>query len=558
MHKQFNKVLKTIVGGLLATSLIACSPALPPNSSGVLYCSEGNPESFNPQMVTSATTLDMTSLQLYDTLIEYNEQQQEFRPALATEWKVTSDGRVYTFSLRENVQFHQTPYFSPTRSFTADDVIFSFQRWLDPEHPYHFVSGGHYPFFRATKLDQLIQRISAPTPYTVRIELREPDSSFMSTLSSSFAVILSAEYGQQLLLAHEPHRIDQQPIGTGPFKFRDFRQDVSVNYLRHDTYWRGPAASESLVFRITPSDHKRMLMLLTGDCDISPYPPARDIAWLKQRDDVNVQQSLSPNTAFWAFNTERPPFNQPLVRQALAHAINREALIRSVYYDHAVIAESILPDTSWAHVALPEAYSYDPVKARNLLTAAGFPNGFSMDIWALPVQRSYNPSARMMAEKMQADLAFVGIRANIVSYEWRSFRRRLAQGEHDSVLIGWSADHSDPDNFFRPLLTCAAKRSVNNRALWCHEGFDQLVTAAIRTTEISERQRLYRAAQQLLAEEVPVLPLAHSIRYQVSRKNVQGILPPTFGGIRLHPVYIDRSEPGPVAGTVTEKTGGVP
>lgn len=538
MHNLF----KFMVGSIALTGLMACSPALPPNISGVLYCSEGNPESFNPQMVTSGTTLDMTSLQLYDTLIEYNEQQHEFQPALATEWSVSDDGRVYSFTLRPNVQFHHTSYFSPTRTLNAQDVIFSFQRWLDPEHPYHFVSGGHYPFFRATKLDQLIQRISAPSPNTVRIELREPDSSFMSTLSSSFAVILSAEYGEQLLVEQEPQRIDQQPIGTGPFKFRYFRQDVSVNYHRHNAYWRGPAASESVVFRITPSDHKRMLMLLTGDCDISPYPPARDIAWLKAREDVNVQQSMGPNTAFWAFNTERAPFNEPLVRQALSHAINREALIRSVYFDHAVIADSILPDTSWAHVAVPEAYNYDPSKARRLLAQAGYPNGFTMDIWALPVQRSYNPSAKMMAEKMQADLADVGIRANIISYEWRSFRRRLAEGEHDSVLIGWAADHSDPDNFFRPLLTCAAKRSDNNRALWCHEGFDQLVTAAIRTTEIKERQRLYLAAQQLLAEQVPVLPLAHSIRYQASRASVRDILPPTYGGIRLHNVYIDRNE----------------
>lgn len=532
---------RLVVGSLVASGLVACSPALPPNSNGVLYCAEGNPESFNPQMVTSATTLDMTSLQLYDTLVEYDEQQQQLRPSLATQWSISDDGLTYYFKLRQNVQFHKTNYFTPSRPLNVEDVLFSFQRWLDPEHPYHFVSGGHYPFFRATKLDQLIKHISAPTPDTIRIELREPDSSLMSTLSSSFAVILSAEYGQQLLQELQPQHIDQYPIGTGPFKFQSFRQDVTVNYLRHDNYWRGPAASESVVFRITPSDHKRMLMLLTGDCDISPYPPARDIAWLNQRADVNVQQSLSPNTAFWAFNTERAPFNEPLVRQALSHAINREALIRSVYYDHAVIAESILPDTSWAHVPMPKAYNYDPTKARNLLAAAGYPNGFSMDIWALPVQRSYNPDARKMAEQMQSDLALVGVQANIVSYEWRSFRRRLAGGEHDSVLIGWSADHSDPDNFFRPLLTCAAKRSVNNRALWCNETFDQLVTAAIRTTEIKERQALYKAAQKLLADEVPVLPLAHSIRYQVSRNNVRHILPPTFGGIRLHDVYIERN-----------------
>lgn len=520
-------------------TLSACGPALPPDSNGVLYCAEGNPESFNPQMVTSATTLDMTSLQLYDTLVEYDAAQGSLNPGLATAWHVSDDGRTYEFTLRQNVAFHTTDYFSPSRPLNAEDVLFSFQRWLDPAHPYHRVSGGRYPFFRATRLDQLIASISAPSSHVVRIQLHEPDSSLMSTLSSSFAVILSAEYGQQLLEQGLAAQIDQQPIGTGPFLFRHFRPDVSVHYQAHGEHWRGAPASDSLVFRITPSNHKRMLMLLTGDCDISPYPPARDIAWLQQRDDMNVQQSLSPNTAFWAFNTEVPPFDNPLVRKALSHAVDRDALINSVYHDHAVRADSILPHTSWAQQALPDAYGYDPERAKQLLIEAGYPNGFSMDIWALPVQRSYNPNPRMMAEQIQSYLAQVGVTANIVSYEWRSFRRLLAQGKHDSVLIGWSADHSDPDNFFRPILTCAAKRSINNRALWCNTEFDDLVTAAIRTTDMEERQLLYLRAQELLAEQMPILPLAHSIRYQVSRSSIRNIQPPSLSGIRLHAVYSD-------------------
>ncbi|RUO44464.1 ABC transporter substrate-binding protein [Aliidiomarina taiwanensis] len=533
------KVKRFFASAPLLLTLSACGPALPPNTNGVLYCSEGNPESFNPQMVTSATTLDMTSLQLYDTLVEYDAAKGSLQPGLATDWQISDDGHTYEFTLRENVAFHHTDYFTPSRPFNAEDVLFSFQRWLDPEHPYHSVSGGRYPFFRATRLDQLIASISAPRPNVVRIQLHQPDSSLMSTLSSSFAVILSAEYGQQLLDKGLAPHIDQRPIGTGPFKFRHFRPDVSVYYQAHQEHWRGAPASDSLVFRITPSNHKRMLMLLTGDCDISPYPPARDIAWLQQRDDMNVQQSLSPNTAFWAFNTEVPPFDNPLVRKALSHAIDRDALIHSVYHDHAVRADSILPHTSWAQLALPDAYQYDPEKARALLAEAGYADGFSMDIWALPVQRSYNPNPRLMAEQIQSYLAQIGVTANIVSYEWRSFRRLLAQGKHDSVLIGWSADHSDPDNFFRPILTCAAKRSINNRALWCNAEFDALVTAAIRTTDISKRQLLYERAQKLLAEQVPIVPLAHSIRYQVSRRTVRNMLPPSLSGIRFHAVYSD-------------------
>src|SRR5690554_2132 len=168
---------RLVTSAFILSGLVACSPALPPNSSGVLYCSEGNPESFNPQMVTSATTLDMTSLQLYDTLVEYDAEKGSLRPELATAWQVSNDGRTYEFTLRQGVAFHHTDFFTPSRPLNAEDVLFSFQRWLDPNHPYHQVSGGRYPFFRATRLDQLIASISAPSSHVVRLELHQPDSS---------------------------------------------------------------------------------------------------------------------------------------------------------------------------------------------------------------------------------------------------------------------------------------------------------------------------------------------------------------------------------------------
>ncbi|WP_113905966.1 ABC transporter substrate-binding protein [Aliidiomarina celeris] len=529
--------VNAITLSITALFVAACSPALPPEHNGVLYCAEGNPESFNPQLVTSGTTLDMTSAQLFDRLLEYNNDTQDFEPALATAWEVSNNGLVYEFELRQNVSFHSTDYFTPSRSFNANDVVFSFNRWLQPNHPFHLVSGGNYPFFSATRLDRLILSVEALNSHRIRITLREPDSSLLSILASNFSVMHSQEYAQQMLEAGTPEHVDQFPVGTGPFYFRHFRKDVAVNYSAHEHYWKTRAATDNIVFRITTNDHKRMLMLLTGDCDISPYPPARDVEWLDQRRDIQLQRSLSPNTAFWAFNTERVPFNDARVRQALAHAINRESLIRTVYHEHAVIANSILPDSSWAHRAYPSAYAYDPQRARELLAEAGYENGFSMTIWALPVQRAYNPNARVMAEQMQSYLAQVGVTAQIISYEWSTFRRDLAAGQHDSVLIGWSADHADPDNFFRPLLTCAAKASGNNRAQWCNSDFDEAVTAAIRSNNQRERRAHYYLAQQILSEHVPIVPLAHSIRFQAAAADIRGLKPPTFGGIRLQSVY---------------------
>lgn len=533
---------------LVSTTLSACKPAADQRHSmlgdGLLYCAEGNPESFNPQLVTSGTTLDMTANLLYDRLVEYSDEHKDFVPALAESWHINDDGTAYTFNLREGVEFHQTDYFTPTRTLTTEDVAFSFERWLDPEHPYHFTSLTGYPFFSAVGLDQLIERIEVESPLRFTIHLREPDSSFLANLATDFAVVLSAEYGTLLeeygtLLDQQERRtaLDQLPIGTGPFKYQQFRKDVSLTYRRHAKYWQGPARSERVVFRIIPSDHKRILMLLTKDCDIVPYPPARDLDDLEARDDIDLHSSVSPNTAFWAFNTKRPPFDDVRVRQALIHAIDRQAIVNAVYYGHAVLAQSILPNTSWAHFSEPDAYSYDPAAARELLADAGYPDGFSMTIWALPIQRAYNPNARKMAEMMQSDLAAIGVQVNIVSYEWSTFRRRLAEGAHDSVLIGWSGDNPDPDNFFRPLLSCAAVASGNNRAHWCEPRFDQLVQSAIRTADQQQRLQFYQEAQTLLNNQVPLMPIVHSLRYQATQPYIRDLNLEPYGGTRLHQTY---------------------
>jgi cationic peptide transport system substrate-binding protein len=168
-----------------------------------------------------------------------------------------------------------------------------------------------------------------------------------------------------------------------------------------------------------------------------------------------------------------------------------------------------------------------------LLAEAGYPNGFSMDIWAMPVQRAYNPNAQRMAELIQSDLAQVGVQANIVSYEWNTFRQRLVAGQHDSVLIGWVADNADPDNFFRPTLSCAAARSGNNRAQWCNPLFDQLLIDAITESDLDQRKHLYQAIEDFVMQQAPLVPIANSLRFQAHRSDIEGVELPPYGGINF-------------------------
>lgn len=502
-----------------------------PLRQGLIYCAEGNPESFNPQLGTSGTTIDATSAQLYDRLIDYDAERQQFEPALALSWQALDNGKRYRFELRKDVQFHQTQWFTPTRPFSAEDVLFSFNRWLQTEHPYHPVGGGSYPFFNSSGLIQLIERVEAIDSHTIDIHLAQADSSFLANLATDFAVILSAEYGANLLAAGAPEAIDRRPIGTGPFRFVEFRKDIGIRYYRHENYWRKPPGIRQLVYTITPNANKRMLKLLTGECDVIPYPLVDKLAELSSDTEIEVQSAVNPNIAFWAFNTERPPFDQPLVRQALAHAINRPAIIQTIYDGNARLATGVLPETSWAFSEEDQTYPFDPERARELLAEAGYANGFSMSIWAMPVQRAYNPNAERMAELMQSDLARVGISATMVTYEWNTFRRRLANGEHDSVLIGWVADNADPDNFFRPILSCAAKASGNNRANWCDPEFDQLLIDAISATNRDQRVNLYQDIERAITQAVPLVPIANSLRFQAQRADIQGVELPPYGGL---------------------------
>lgn len=523
-----------VFGSFLGLGLAACQPAtttVAPLQQGLVYCSEGNPEGFNPQLGTSGTTIDATSAQLYDRLLDYDAEQQQFVPALAERWQALDDGQRYRFHLRRNVQFHSTPWFTPSRALNADDVLFSFQRWLQPNHPYHAVNGGNYPFFTSSGLMNLIVAVERIDDYTVDFQLSRRDSSFLANLATDFAVILSAEYGQQLLQADQPQQLDRQPIGTGPFQFVEFRKDLLIRYQRHADYWREAPFFEQLVYVITTSANKRMLKLLTGECDVIPYPLVDELQQLDIDDDIQVSSAVNPNIAYWGFNTARPPFDQPLVRQALSHAVNRQAIIQAIYNGNARQASGILPETSWAFTELDQTHAYNPQLAKQLLQQAGYEQGFNMRIWAMPVQRAYNPNAQRMAELIQADLAHVGVRAEIVSYEWNEFRRRLDRGEHDSVLIGWVADNADPDNFFRPILSCAAAAGGNNRTNWCDPNFDQLLEQALAETVADNRAQLYQAIETYALQQAPLMPIANSLRFQAHRTDISGVELPPYGAI---------------------------
>lgn len=533
--KNKKSLLQNCVLALFCLNLSSCDAIINANNktNGVIYCSEGNPTSFNPQLDASGTTVDASSHQIYDRLLDFDAQNGNVIPGLATSWRISENGLRYTFQLRKNVEFHQTSYFTPTRTFNVDDVIFSFDRWRLLDNPYHYIAGGIYPYSDSLGLGKLIEKVERVNAYRLEIVLKQPQSSFLANLATDFAVILSKEYADTLAHNQQKNFIDSHPIGTGPFKFASFRQDSFIRYKKHDKYWGDSKQTEQLIFDITPSSSLRLAKLITGECDAMGLPAHSELEVIRQSNNLVLDEKPGLNVGFWAFNTTKAPFDKPEVRRALSLAIDKNALIEAIYFDSAILAKNIVPPTSWAFQSEQKNVSYNPSAARKLLQESGIAPGFTMTIWAMPIERPYNPNALKMAELMQGYLQAVGVKVEIVSYEWSAFREKLKQGLHDSVLIGWSADNGDPDNFYRPLLSCAAIKSGTNRAFWCSPEYDSLIDQALRFTTNEDRQYFYFKANALIAEQLPLMPIAHASKYQAFRQNLRGFKINPYGGVKL-------------------------
>ena len=504
----------------------------------LIYCSEGSPENFNPQINTSGTSLD-ASMPLYNGLVQFERGGTKVVPGLAESWDISNAGTSITFHLRKGVKFHSSKAFTPGREFSADDVLFTFNRMWKKDHPYHAVSGGNYDYFADMGMPELLKSIEKVDDYTVRFTLNRPEAPFLANLAMPFAMILSAEYADAMMKAGTPEKVDQEAIGTGPFMFDSYQKDALIRYTAFDGYWNGRQKLDRLVFAITKDATIRYAKLKKGECHIMPYPNPSDVAAMRTDANLAVAESEGLNIAYLTFNTQKKPFDDKRVRQAVNMAIDKKTIIDSIYQGMGMVAKNPIPPTMWSYNDAVEDYPQDPEKAKALLAEAGYPDGFETDLWALSVSRSYLPDGRKAAELMQADLAKVGIRVNIVSYEWGEYRKRLQDGEYALAQYGWGGDNGDPDNFLYVLLSCAsAQKGGSNVARWCDRNFSGLVERAKEISDQAERTRLYEEAQVIFKQEAPWVTLAHSkIVIPMSRKVIDYKIDPfnmhLFEGVDL-------------------------
>ncbi|MBC3376030.1 ABC transporter substrate-binding protein [Pseudomonas sp. SWRI92] len=527
---------QAVIPFLVGASLLASAP-FASAATNLVFCSEGSPAGFDPGQYTTGTDFDASAETMFNRLTQFERGGTAVIPGLATKWDISEDGLSYTFHLREGVKFHTTPYFKPTREFNADDVLFTFNRMINKDDPFRKAYPTEFPYFTDMGMDTNITKIDKVDDHTVKFTLKDVDAAFIQNLAMSFASIQSAEYAAQLLKDGKAPDINQKPVGTGPFVFKSYQKDSNIRYTGNKDYWKPEDVKiDNLIFAITTDPSVRIQKLKKNECQITLFPRPADLKALKDDKALKMPDQAGFNLGYVAYNVmdkvkgdDKPnPLADLRVRQALDMAVNKQQIIDSVYQGAGQLAVNAMPPTQWSYDTTIKDAKYDPEKAKALLKEAGVKEGTEIVLWAMPVQRPYNPNAKLMAEMLQNDWSKIGLKVKITSYEWGEYIKRSKGGENQAMIIGWSGDNGDPDNWLNVLFGCDSLAG-NNFSKWCDKKFDGLVKEAKRTTDQAKRTELYKQAQHVLKDAVPMTPIAHSTVYQPMRANVQDFKISPFG-----------------------------
>jgi len=508
-------------------------------------CSEGSPDALNSALSDANTSFDVSE-QIADRLVEMEIGGSKVIPGLAESWTISSDGLHYTFKLRHGVKFQSSDKFKPTRDFNADDVVFSFSRMLDKSNSYNKVSGGTYIMF-VDFVAPSLQAVGKISDDTVVFDLKQPYAPFLSALTVQPFSIWSAEYAAAMEKAGTPEQVDLAPLGTGPFQLVQYQKDSLIRFRAFPNFWganggmpeRAPKV-DNLVFSITPDAAVRLAKLKTNECQIERYPSPVDLPAMRTTPGIVVPEAPIAALSFLAFRTDKKPFSDHRVREALALALDLDSLVKAVFQGSGTPTGAMIPSALWSHNASLNPYPHDPARAKALLAEAGFPNGFSTDLWAIPVTRAYMPNGRRAAEMIQADWAKIGVDAKIVTFEWGEFLRRRRAGEADVTENGGTWDYPDPSEEAEVFTCEAIGPTGSNIEHWCNKEYSELVKKANAVTDLAERAKLYEQAQVVFHDDIPGIMLADVRAYMGVRSNVRGFKlhflgGQPFGGVSLAP-----------------------
>ncbi|RHW34776.1 ABC transporter substrate-binding protein [Lysinibacillus yapensis] len=476
----------------------------------------GDSVSLDPAIVTDGESFKVTE-NIYETLLNFGEQDTTINPGLAKEWEVSEDGLTYTFHLQEGVKFHDGT------DFNAEAVVKNIERWKGgaEEQYYYFHS-----MFKAEGED-VIASVEAADEYTVVFTLSRPQAPFLKNIAMSPFAIASPTAFEAA-----GDKFGDNPVGTGPFRFVEWKRNDSITVEKNEEYWQeGLPKLDTIIFRAIPDNSARLNALVTGEIDLADGINPSDAATIEGNAELQLIERPSMNIGYLGLTNTRPPFDNKLVRQAVNYAVDKQALVDAFFQGRAEVAVNPMPSTISGYNEEITGYEYNPEKAKELLAEAGY-DGSEIELWAMPVPRPYMPDGQKVAEAIQKNLADVGIPSKIVTFEWATYLEKAKNGEADAFLLGWTGDNGDADNFIYTLLDKDTIGS-NNYSYYSNDEVHKLLIAAQSEIDEEKRNELYKQAQEIIFEDAPWVPLAHSTPLLAGKKGVANYLPHPTGSESL-------------------------
>jgi peptide/nickel transport system substrate-binding protein len=542
------KAIAAIV--LLSTLLAGCIGQAPEEKTPAkkvtfIFGSSGDAVKLDPADVTDGESLQRMD-NIHQGLVAYDGGTTNIKPCLATDWEISADKKTITFNLRKGVQFHHG-----FGEMTADDVVFTFARQYDPNNFYY--SKGEWAYWGYMFSD--IESVEKLDDYKVAIHMKRPNASIMTSLAMFTVSIVSEkaaqEYGDDYF---------KNPVGTGPFEFVEWVKDDHITMRAFDDYWEGRAKIDELIFKVIPDPSARLMALQAGEVHGIEHIDPTHLQIIK--DDANLQliSQAGMNVGYVALNCGegyvdankngkwdegedvdvpgvltladgRQPFKDVRVRQAIAYAINKESIVRNLYKGAATVATQGLPPSLFGYNTDIKGYEYNPEKAKQLLKDAGYENGFTVTLWHMgSTSRPYFPVPTEIAEAIQNDLAAVGITAELFTEDWGTYLQDAEAGKAPMIMLGWTGDNGDPDNFLNVLYgqrVCTVG-SAGNYGFKKNQEIQDLLDAALMTYDQAERAQLYKQANALLVEQCSHVYIAHADQNLAFLKSVKGyVIHPT-------------------------------
>jgi len=506
-----------MTAGILSGCSSKTAETKPAAAKTLIFAQGADPRGLDPAFVDDGESAKVMC-NIYEGLLMYKGDTTEVAPCLATEWKISDDGKVYTFTLRKGVKFQDGT------DFNADAVVFSVERQLPPKRtddmPYASFTFG--PVEKVEKVDD----------YTVKFTLTQAYTPFLANLAMTLAAPIVSpaavkKYGDKFI---------ENPVGTGPFKFVKWDKGQSVTIEKYDGYWGDKAKLDKVIFKITKENSVRATELIAGQVDAIDGVDPNDVAKMESS-GIKLFKAPGMNINYMAFNCSRAPFNDSKLREAVSRAINRDELVKFLYQGYSTVANSQMPSFIPGYNKDVKPYDYDVEKAKALLKEAGKEN-LSIKIITYSNPRPYNPvNGQKLAESVQNYLQKVGIKAEILVYPWTEYKQKAANGEGDIMFYGWTGDNGDPDNFLS-LLDSNEIKSTLNTAKYTSAKVDQLLLKARMQPNGEERNKTYQEIQEVLSVDAPWLPISHAEAMAAYSQKVTGF--------KVHPTgstffqYVDK------------------